>query len=612
MSEPILEIEDLTVSFLAGGERYPALKDLSVTLHEGEALGLVGESGSGKSTALFAIMNYLPANAVVESGAIRYRGRNLLDADRRTLDGIRGRSLAMVYQDPGTALNPALTVGRQIAEVLERHLGLDERQSRERTLELLRTVELDEPERTYAAYPHQLSGGMRQRVVIAIALSCEPDVLLMDEPTTALDVIVQARVLELVRALRHKVRAAILFVSHDLGAVAEIADRIGVLYAGELMELGPAERILRHSRNPYTRGLIAAVPRIAGRTELHGIPGTASREPARFSRCVFAERCQFAAELCRTARPPLAAVSAAPHLSRCHFATDPALFGERPLHASAKPAESADSQHPPVLLEVAALSVDYPRSGGFLSFGGRGVVRAVREVSFELPQERVLAIVGESGSGKSTIARTILRLEAKVGGRVLFKGEDVFTLDGARLRRYRRSAQIVFQNPTSSLNPKKTVLELVGRPLRLDGISAQDRRERVRGVLASVGLGDGYLERYPQQLSGGERQRVALARAFVTEPQLVILDEPTTALDVSVQATIIELLLEQKRRLRCAYLFISHNLAVVRQVADEVIVMRGGAVQEAGPAARIYDSPAHPYTQALLAAVPPLPLPAEC
>jgi len=606
MSDALVEIKNLSVSFAVGGVLLPAIREFNLTLSPNEVVGLVGESGSGKSTALLAVMNYLPDNAVVESGRILYRGVDLLRADRATLDTIRGRRIAMIYQDPTTALNPAMAVGAQIAEVLGQHLAMDGEHARARTHELLRLVQLDDPPRIYASYPHQLSGGMRQRVMIAMALACSPDVLLMDEPTTALDVIVQAHVLALVRTLHQQIQSAILFVSHNLGAVAQLADRIGVLYAGELMELGPATRLLEEPQNPYTRGLVSAVPQIAARRLPRGIPGTASKEPLRFSHCVFADRCPFAIDLCHTDRPALMELPSGNHASRCHFAGEPARISADPRGRSASPASARADSRP--LLEVSRLSVEYRHGAGFLGLGRAKTLRAVRDVSFHLPRRRVLAIVGESGSGKSTLARAILRLEPKVHGRIIFEGEDVYALDAGHLRAYRRRAQIVFQNPTSSLNPRKTVAEIVARPLVLHGVPRGDRRRRVLATLRAVGLTDAYLERHPQQLSGGEKQRVALARAFVTEPLLIVLDEPTTALDVSVQATILELLLEQKERTGCAYLLISHDLAVVRQVADEVMVMRDGEFCESGAVEQIFTRPTHPYTIELLTAVPDLPL----
>jgi peptide/nickel transport system ATP-binding protein len=602
-----LEIQDLSLGFAVGGRVAPVLRDVSLRLHPEEVVGLVGESGSGKSTILYAVMNHLAPNARIDSGRVRYRGTDLLAADRPTLDRIRGRRIAMVFQDPGTALNPSMRVGRQIVEVLRRHLHMGQAQARERTLDLLRQVRLDDPARVFGAYPHELSGGMKQRAMIAMALSGEPDVLLMDEPTTGLDVIVQGHILRLIALLRHEVRAAILFVSHDLGAVAQIADRIGVLYAGDLMEIGPARDVLTRPRNPYTRGLLAAVPRASGRAALRAIPGSASNDPTRFERCVFADRCADVDALCRTSRPALVPISGGPHASRCHFAAE--LAGRAHTRGGAPELADTPAGDGPggPLLRVRDLCVEYRRRGGLLGMRPRATTRALDGVSLTLGREQVVAVVGESGSGKSTLARTILRLEDRRSGVIEFEGRDVFAFGAQDLMRFRRSVQIVFQNPTSSLNPSRTVHEIVARPLRLQGLPARDVRERVRGALAAVNLGEGFLERYPHALSGGEKQRVALARAFVTEPVLVILDEPTTALDVSVQATILELLQALRSRARCAYLLISHDLAVVRHLAHEVIVMRGGAVCEAGPVARLFERPSHGYTRELLAAVPKLP-----
>jgi peptide/nickel transport system ATP-binding protein len=580
-ADRVLSIERLSVSYGAA----PVLREIDLELRRGEVLGLVGESGSGKSTILYAIMNHLAPGAVIESGAIRYGSTDLLRASRAELDGIRGRRLAMVYQDPGTALNPSIAVGAQVAEVRHRHFSENEAAARRFVLEALGTVGLEDPERIYRSYPHQLSGGQRQRVMIAMALAGEPDALLMDEPTTALDVIVQARILELVRGLKARIGAAILFVSHDLGAVAGIADRIGVLYAGDLMEVGPAAGILENPKNPYTRGLLAAIPRVDERAPLAGIPGSASRAPDRFAHCVFAGRCGLTEEVCRTSRPALLATGPE-RVSRCHFAQDAERLAQWPRPTEAGTAESAALTKAPIL-SVEHLSVEY-RRGGIIGPLGATLVHAVKDASFTLSRNRVLAIVGESGSGKTTIARTILRLEGKRGGKILFDGEEVFELGAEALRRFRRSVQIVFQNPTSSLNPRKTALDLVARPLR------------------AVGLGETFHDRRPHELSGGEKQRVALARAFATEPALVILDEPTTALDVSVQASVLALLEELRRKAGCAYLLITHDLAVVRHIADDIVVMRAGEICESGPAEEIFSSPRHPYTRALLDAAPRL------
>jgi peptide/nickel transport system ATP-binding protein len=372
------------------------------------------------------------------------------------------------------------------------------------------------------------------------------------------------------------------------------------------MEIGPAERVLAEPQNPYTRRLIAAVPQIARRLAPRGIPGTTANSPGRFDHCVFTERCDFATGLCRATRPPLVRTAETGHLSRCHFADQPGQLAaspaEGPSSAAGGPA-AAD-----MLLEVSALSVDYRRDSFFGLLPGK-LTHAVRDVSFGLSRGRILAVVGESGSGKSTLARTLLGLERKASGRVVFDGQDVFALDARGLKAFRRRVQIVFQNPTSSLNPRKTTAEIVGRPLVLQGVARDEVLDRARATFQQVGLTDAYLNRHPGRLSGGEKQRVALARAFVTEPLLVILDEPTTALDVSVQATILELLLKQRERLGCAYLLISHDLSVVHQIADEVLVMRSGEVCEAGNIDQVFASPQHPYTAELLAAVPRLPTP---
>ena len=600
MSDPVLTVEGLSVAYGSGGHRRPVLRETGLALSSGEVLGIVGESGSGKSTLLFAIMNYLAPNAVVEAGAIRFRGLDLLRADRRALDGVRGRRIAMVYQDPAQALNPAMHVGVQIAEVRRHHFGDTEAKAEARVIELLTSVGIETPERIAASYPHELSGGQQQRAMIAMALAGEPDLLLMDEPTTALDVVVQARLLDLIRDLKRRVGVAVLFVSHDLGAVAGIADRIGVLYAGDLMELGPAEAVLRGSRNPYTRGLLAAIPRVDARVAIKGIGGALSggRAPARG--CVFAARCGLAAPLCWTERPRLVEIDGSGgQLSRCHFAADSARLAACLAPPAAALVSATTSEGTAPLLSVAGLSVDYGQEGAW-GFLGRPVVHAVRDVSFALRRERVLAIVGESGSGKTTVARTLLRLQKKRAGAVTFEGEDVFSLDAESLRRFRQRVQIVFQNPTSSLNPRKSVSDLVARPLRLAGIPAEAARSRAAAMLAAVGLDAGMLERRPHQLSGGEKQRVAIARAFVTDPTLVILDEPTTSLDVSVQASILELLQRLKIERCCAYLLITHDLAVVRQAADDLIVMQGGEICETGLVETVFRQPKHPYTRILL------------
>ena len=522
----VIEVSRLTIAFPGPAGLASVISEVAFGLKPGEILGLVGESGSGKTTVLMSIVNYLPPNAIRVSGTVTFEGQDLLQAGRRDLDALRGRRIAMVYQDPTSALNPRMRIGRQAIEVRLRHFGESPEVAHACVADLFRQVGLDDGERILRSYPHEISGGQRQRVMIAMALAGEPDILLMDEPTTALDVIVQARLLKTIRDLRTRTGLSVLFVSHDLGAVATVADRVAVLYHGKVMELGPVSEVLRQPRSDYARRLLAAVPRI---------------EPK-------------------------------PRAAEAVVAAGPGL-------------------------EVRDLSVRY----GGLSLLGRGkAVDAVRRVSFALPPNRVLAVVGESGSGKSTLARAILGLTPVRAGGVHFAGEDVLRMSGAKLRRFRRDVQMVFQNPTGSLNPRKRIRDIIARPLIASGRPAAEAHVIAAQTLALVGLQASYLSRFPQQLSGGEKQRVAIARAFVTDPALVLLDEPTTALDVSVQASVLALLEELKARTRCAYLFISHDLAVVSRMADDVLVMRAGEVCEAGPVAQVFSAPQHPYTASLL------------
>jgi peptide/nickel transport system ATP-binding protein len=596
-NEPLLALEQLSITYPAGAQVRRVLRDISFTMSRGEILGIVGESGSGKSTLLFAIMNHLPPNAAVEGGVVRFGPLDLLGASPDVLQATRGRRIAMVYQDPAAALNPAMRVGAQIAEVRRQHFAEPVEVALRRTAELLATVGIDAPQRIAGSYPHQLSGGQQQRVMIAMALAGEPDLVLMDEPTTALDVIVQAHLLDLIRDFKQRLGVAVLFVSHDLGAVAAIADRIGVLYAGELMELGPAGDVLEHPANPYTSGLLRAIPRIDAPLLIKGIPGYVPQSAAPAPGCVFVDRCDLAAPICHEARPTLVPIDRAREwLSRCHFAGT-TVASVAPASSTISAVRTRGGELP--LLKVAELSVQYGHSRAW-RLSARPAVQAVRSVSFDIQPEEVLAIVGESGSGKTTVARTLLRLQRKQSGSVVFEGEDVSTLRSARLRRFRRQVQIVFQNPTSSLNPRKTVLDLVARPQRLAGASIKTARADAVAMLAAVGLRQEFLRRWPHQLSGGEKQRVAIARAFVTIPKLVILDEPTTSLDVSVQASILRLLELLKRERRCSYLLITHDLAVVRQIADTIIVMRAGEVCESGTVTAVFGNPRHAYTKALL------------
>ena len=581
------------------------LDDVSLSIAPGEALGLVGESGCGKSTVALAAMRYLPQGMRLTGGRILFDGRDLAAMREPELRALRGSRIAMVYQDPMSSLNPVMTIGRQLAEVPLLHGERDAGRARDRAIAMLREVRLPDAETMMDRYPHQLSGGQQQRVVIAMALMAEPALLVMDEPTTGLDVTIEAAILELVRDLRARFGTAILFISHNLGTVARLCDRVGVLYAGRLVELGAARDVFRRPTHPYTRGLLDALPdldRPRGAAPLVPIQGTLSAEDRIRPGCAFAPRCAHAdPSRCAAGSIALRQVDGgAGHLARC------ARVGELPgrVAADAAPVAAAAIAQGPVLLEARGVGKWYAIGGG-LAGGPRRVVRALTDVSLEALRGRTLAIVGESGSGKSTLARVVAGLvgdatgEMRLGERTLAGPVDKRPADLVR------RVQMVFQNPDSTLNPSHSVGFALMRPLRrLRGLSAEAAAAEARRLIARVQLPVETLERWPGQLSGGQRQRVAIARALAGEPDLLIADEPVSALDVSVQAAIVNLLADLRAGSDLALVLISHDLALVRHMADHVAVMYLGRVVEYGPAEQVFAPPFHPYTQALLAAAP--------
>jgi peptide/nickel transport system ATP-binding protein len=599
-AEALLAVEHLTIRYGHGEAALRAVRGVSFRIAPGEAYGLIGESGSGKSSIAFAVVNHLRGGAA-EEGRILLRGRDLLRLPRAELARVRGRQIAMVYQDPQSALNPSIPVGEQIAEAVRRHRGANRRDAALRAEELLGRVHLPEPRDIARRYPHQLSGGQQQRVVIAMALACDPELLIMDEPTTGLDVTTEAVILDLVAELRRTFGVAILFISHNLGVVARVCDRVGVLYAGELMEEGETAEILRRPRNPYTRGLLNAIPTRAGRGQrLASLPGGLPDLSLPIAGCVFAPRCALARDPCRAQKPALAPVAPA-HLSRCHFP------GEAP-RSDAEPTQGTFAEHQGgrrPLLAVADLRKSFPQRRGLWPFGRRRQLAAVDGVSLAVAEGETLAIVGESGSGKSTLAKCVVGLIAPSAGAVTLDGAPLSGLVQARPRAAARQVQVVFQNPEASLNPSRTVEEILARPLRLYGLRGTERiRERVAALLQTVKLDARFAHRYPRELSGGEKQRVCIARAFAAEPRLVVCDEPTSALDISVQAALLNELVDLQRRHGTAYLFISHDLGVVRYIADRIAVMYLGRLVETGPTEEVFAPPHHPYTEALLSALP--------
>jgi peptide/nickel transport system ATP-binding protein len=594
---PLLEVTDLRISIPTEAGLIEAVRGISFSMAAGDTLGVVGESGSGKTMLALAAMGLVPESAKV-SGSIRLDGRELLSCTSAQWRSIRGARISMVFQDPMTALNPMYTVGWQVAECIRLHERVNRPAAWRRAADLLGQVGLPQPGQLAHRYPHELSGGMRQRVVIAMAIANSPQLIIADEPTTALDVTVQALILDTLRTIRDQTGAALMMISHDLGVLAEIAERIMVMYAGRAVEIGSAREVFSDPRVPYTAGLLASLPPVDHRAErLAAIPGIPPTGIGYGAGCAFAPRCPLAAEPC-AADPPLLPVAPG-HLAACYFA------GQAPAppnaEASYPPAPAGPRPDPdPAVLTVRDLTKNFRvRGSGFRSYA---TVHAVSGISLDLEPGRCLGLVGESGCGKSTVARLLMRLEQPTSGSIKLDGTELTGLDDGALRPFRRNVQMVFQDPYSSLNPRLSVGEIVGEPLTVHKIAG--RPDRVRKLLAAVGLDPDAAVRFPGEFSGGQRQRIGIARALALEPRVMILDEPVSALDVSIQASILNLLRDLQRERDLAYLFISHDLAVIRQVADDIAVMHLGLIVEHGPAEAVCEHPAHPYTAALLSAVP--------
>jgi peptide/nickel transport system ATP-binding protein len=596
-----LRIEHLDVMYRVGRRERRVLTDLCLTIRRGESYGLVGESGCGKSTAAFASIRYLARNGVVSGGRILVDGRDLMALSPLELRRLRTESVSMVYQDPGRALNPSLSIGRQMAEVFEVAEGLRGGAALARAAEMLTRVQISSPQRILRNYPHELSGGMQQRVVIAMALSTNPALLILDEPTTGLDATVEAEVLDLISRLHAEFGNSILFISHSLPVVARMCDRVGVLYAGELVEEGPAASVFGDPRHPYTVGLMRCVPAY-GRRKNHGrlesIPGFLPTPGSITGRCVFVDRCGNATDRCRGEAPPLLDLGG--RVTRCFY---PERAQELPLQrqstpgALSTPPAAAPLSSPQPLLRVRNLCKTYHVAGKSL--------QAVHAVTLDLWPGETLGLVGESGSGKSSLAKLLLGLSTPdSGSRLEFAGEPLPPRAGERTRAQLKALQIVFQNPGSALNRSQTVRRLIGRSLRLVGLIGRAREARLRELAASVRLTPRHLDEKPRQLSGGLQQRVAIARAFAGAPRVVVCDEPTSALDVSVQSAILNLLVDLQAEQQVSYIFISHDLNVVHYLSDRIAVLYLGRLLEIGPSEAVFSGPHHPYTAALLSANP--------
>ncbi|OMG54735.1 ABC transporter ATP-binding protein [Azonexus hydrophilus] len=595
----MLEVTDLRLGFAAGRRTLLAVDGISFTISRGETFALLGESGCGKSATAQGLMRLLPAAGRIVGGSVSLDGEDLLALAEADMRGWRGRRMAMIFQEPATSLNPVLTVGRQIGEVLERHLGLAGAAARERMLDLLRQVGIADPERRLDEYPFQLSGGMKQRVMIAIALAGEPELLIADEPTTALDVTVQAQILDLLAKLQVDRGMGMLLITHDLGVVARMAHRIGVMYAGELVEVASREDFFTTPRHPYTQALFAALPEVSRRgTVLTTIPGQVPSLAAMPAGCRFAERCPQVMPVCRERSPEWREATPG-HAVRCHWQGTTAAAEKSPdFTVDRKISEKSE------LLTVSDLKVHFPIRKGILQ-RTVGHVFAVDGVSLTISPGRTLALVGESGCGKTTVGKALLQLIPPTSGSVRLAGEELVGLRGRRLRAVRRHLQMIFQDPFASLNPRLRIGEIIAEGIgALAAAPAGQAPAAVRALLQQVGLPDDAVDRYPHEFSGGQRQRIAIARALAVQPELLVCDEPTSALDVSVQAQILNLLKQLQAELGVAYLFITHNFAVVEYLAHDVAVMYLGRIVEQGRAEEVLENPRHPYTQALLSAVP--------
>ncbi|HET7743572.1 MAG TPA: ABC transporter ATP-binding protein [Gaiellaceae bacterium] len=594
-SIPALELRELDVAYRVRGMDRPVLRGVSFQVGAGESYGLVGESGCGKSTAALAIVRYLPRNGSVTGGSVTVAGVDALALRGRALREFHARRISMVYQNPESALNPSIRVGAQVAEAFT-VLGVSGSEARERSREALARVQIADPDSVLGRYPHQLSGGMQQRVVIAMALAKDPALLILDEPTTGLDATVEAEVLDLVARLQEELHTSVLFISHNLGVISKMCSRVGVLYAGRLVEEGPVETVLRDPRHPYTVGLLRCIPRGGLRKDharLDTIPGFLPSLGTELTGCVFADRCALADERCHTEEPPLLGITSG-HESRC-------WYHERAHDLPRE--EAADVELPAVdresapLVELDGLTKVFRQSGHD--------VHALTDVSVRIWPGETLGLVGESGSGKTTLARTLLGIVAPTEGVAHLQGRELPARYQKRTRTDLRALQIVFQNPDSALNRRHSVRRILLRSLKkLAGLGGDVAERRMLELAHRVRLTERTLTQKPVQLSGGLKQRVAIARAFAGEPQLVVCDEPTSALDVSVQAAILNLLVELQAESRVSYLFISHDLGVVRYISDRIAVLYLGRLQELGPAEIVFAGPHHPYTEALLSAVP--------
>ncbi|PVE92090.1 MULTISPECIES: ABC transporter ATP-binding protein [unclassified Microbacterium] len=612
----VLSVRDLTVSFASEAGRVEAVRGVSFDLEAGRTLGIVGESGSGKSVTSLAIMGLLDENAKV-TGSIMYEGKELLGMTDKQLSVIRGNGMSMVFQDPLTSLTPVFTVGDQLIEALTVHRSLSKKDAWNRSVELLKLVGITEPERRMKSFPHEFSGGMRQRVVIAIAMANNPKLIICDEPTTALDVTIQAQILDLIEKAQQETGAAVIMITHDMGVVARTADDVMVMYAGKPVEQAPVHELFHKTRMPYSIGLLGAIPRVdkAEKEPLTPIKGNPPLLINLPDACPFADRCPIVMDACRTREPellPVATGSGDQHRAACiraHEIEDGGLLGGIPVYPVREVPESPLAKLPreerPITLEVKNLTKTFPLLKGAFLKRKVGEVHAIKGVSFDVREGETMAIVGESGSGKTTTLLQIMDMVKQTDGDIVIAGTSVNDIHSHKVeRQLRRDIQIVFQDPMGALDPRMTVADIISEPLFAIGTPKEEAHRRVDELMDLVGLNPAHSDRFPQAFSGGQRQRIGIARALSTNPKIVVLDEPVSALDVSIQAGVINLLDELKAKLGLSYLFVAHDLSVVRHIADRVAVMYLGDFVEHGDVDEVFENPQHPYTKALLSAIP--------
>ncbi|MDQ0645779.1 ABC transporter ATP-binding protein [Microbacterium murale] len=612
----VLSVRDLTVSFPSEAGRVDAVRGVSFDLEAGKTLGIVGESGSGKSVTSLAIMGLLDENARV-SGSIIYDGQELLGKSDKQMSVIRGNGIAMIFQDPLTSLTPVFTVGDQLIEALTVHRSMSKQEAWDRSIELLRVVGITQPEKRMKGFPHEFSGGMRQRVVIAIAMANNPKLIIADEPTTALDVTIQAQILDLIEKAQAETGAATIMITHDMGVVARLADDVMVMYAGKPIEHAAVGELFHNTRMPYSIGLLGAIPRVdkAEKEPLTPIKGNPPLLINLPDACPFADRCPIVMDACRQREPDLVDVpslTGVAHQAACiraHEIDENGLIGGLPVYPVPEIPESDLTRTPreqrPITLDVRNMNKVFPLMKGAFFKRKVGEVHAVKNVTFDVREGETMAIVGESGSGKTTTLLQIMDLVKQHDGDIIINGTSVNDITSHSIeRKVRRDIQIVFQDPMGALDPRMTVADVIAEPLRAIGTAKDEVHRRVKELMDLVGLNPAHIDRFPGAFSGGQRQRIGIARALSTNPKIIVLDEPVSALDVSIQAGVINLLDELKVKLGVSYLFVAHDLSVVRHIADRVAVMYLGDFVEHGDVDDIFENPQHPYTKALLSAIP--------